>query len=67
MVRNQRLEFKTLTFNSMLLNKMAKTSHSGKLPQTEEAQKLVTWMMTTLRVHFNGTYVTTVGTGLFFI
>lgn len=67
MVRNQRLEFKTLIFNSMLLNKMANTSHSGKLPQTEQACRLATWMMTTVRAHLNGTYATTKGTGLFFI
>jgi len=38
MVRNQKLEFQTSTCNSMLLNKMAKTSHPCKVPQAEEAQ-----------------------------
>lgn len=42
----------------MLLNKMAKISHSGKPPKTEEAQRLVTWVMTTVGVHLNCIYVT---------
>lgn len=66
MVRNQKFEFQTLTCNSMLLNEIAKTSHSGKMPQTQDALRLATWVMTTAGVHLNRIYVTTDDTVDFF-
>lgn len=41
---------------------MAKTSHPGKLPQTEEAQRVATMV----GLDLNCTYVTTEGTVNFF-